>query len=123
MVLKISCRWLSVGEGFNILVFPCCKSPSGLICVSLWILMGSQFNCKTLSSLLSAGVLRAQAQLLGFDVVSLFLWGSLSGGGFSSWSLSYLACLLHAVQSSMFQSFSVGMSFLRTGESIWGMKE
>lgn len=96
MVLKISCRWLSVGEGFNILVFPCCKSPSGLICVSLWILMGSQFNCKTLSSLLSAGVLRAQAQLLGFDVVSLFLWGSLSGGGFSSWSLSCLACPLLA---------------------------
>ena len=38
-------------------------------------------------------------------------------------SLSYLACLLHAVQSSVFQSFSVGMSFLRIGESIWGMKE
>lgn len=81
--------------------------------------LGSLFNCRTLSSSVSAGLLRAEAQLLGADVVSLFLWRSLSGAGFSSWSLSCLACPL--LTPSVYTAVSGPVSSLwRTAKGrIW----
>lgn len=54
-----------------------------MICVYLWTHVGrALFNSRTLSSLISAGLLRDQAQLLGFGVIFFFPLVGPSGGGF-----------------------------------------
>ena len=83
-----------MGEGFNIPVFPCCKSPSGLICVSVDS-HGVSVQLQDPFVLNVSRTAKGSGQLLGFDVVSLFLGESL-WWRFSSWSLSCLACPLLA---------------------------